>query len=55
MKTKVRKGKKALPTQVHVPKNRGKRADKFKDEVYDDWFEQQVAELPSVGEYLEDD
>ena len=47
--TKVRKGKKSLPTQVHVPKN--KRADKFKDEIYNDWFEQQIEELPD-GEEL---
>ena len=50
---KVQKGKKAWPTQVHVLKNKKMEpADKFKGEVFDDWFEQQKAE--SIGDMKDD-
>ncbi len=43
--SKVRKGKQARSTQVHEPKKRSPRRDRFHGQILDDWFEQQIEEL----------
>ena len=48
-----RKGKRAKPTQVHVPKTRYRRVDKVGEEYCEDWFEQQIRGLHSEDEVIE--
>lgn len=51
-KIQIDRKKNAKSTKVHTPKNR--RADKYKDVIYDDWFEQDIAILADMEDENED-